>query len=63
MFLSGKVNIKGLYPNDVMISHLFIIQSYLEDKNNNIIFEKYTDEEEILQILNSCSSVDIDEDY
>lgn len=56
MFLSGKTNIKGLYPHDVMIEHLKIIETYLKDEKHEILRKKYTDTNEIFELLNSCSS-------
>ena len=56
MFLSGKTNIKGLYPHDIMIEHLKIIEKYLINEKYEILRKKYTDPNEIIELLNSCSS-------
>lgn len=59
MFLSGKTNIKGLYPYDTMISHLKLLEDYLYDKTTGILCEIPTTDEEITRILNNCSSTEI----
>ena len=56
MFLSGKTNIKGIYPHDIMIEHLKIIEKYLINEKYEILRKKYTDPNEIIELLNSCSS-------
>ena len=60
MFLSGKTNIKGLYPHNVMIDHLKIIEHYLSDETYNVLRKKHTDPDEIFELLRSCSSTEIE---
>lgn len=60
MFLSGKTNIKGLYPHNVMINHLKIIEHYLSDEIHGVLLKKYTDPRDILELLHSCNSTEIE---
>jgi hypothetical protein len=60
MFLSGKTNIKGLYPHDTMIDHLKIIEHYLDDETYGVLRKKHTDPDEIFELLQSCSSTEIE---
>jgi hypothetical protein len=60
MFLSGKTNIKGLYPHNIMINHLKIIERYLSDETYCVLLKKHTNPDDILKLLNSCSSTEIE---
>lgn len=63
MFLSGKTNIKGIYPHDIMISHLQIIEKYLNDDKIEILRKKYTSHDEIMELLKSSDSFLIEYDF
>lgn len=58
LFMSGKINVKGLYPESVMMEHLRIIESYL--KTSPVLEKKITKHSDIMKLINSCSHVKID---
>jgi len=62
MFLSGKTNIKGLYPHDTMLSHLQLIEDYLNDEILEVVRKKYTNHDEILKLIAESNSLTIDYD-
>ena len=62
IYMSGKCNIKGKYPKEIMIERLNMIETYIFDPNYKIMIEKYTNRKDILNLLDKCSS-DIIEHY
>ena len=56
MFLSGKVNIKGNYPEEIMLRHINIIEKYILNEKYKILMKKFTSHEDIMNVLNSCKS-------
>ncbi len=63
LFLSGKANIKGLSPYNIMIEHLQIIEKYLNNEEYKILHKKYIEHNDIINVLESCSSEKIEYDY
>jgi hypothetical protein len=54
IFLSGKLNLKGIFPIELMIEHLKILSKYMFDKQYNIIIEQMINHDEILKIITEC---------
>jgi len=54
IFLSGKLNLKGIFPVKLMVEHLNIISIYLFDPKYNIIINQIVDNDKILQIISEC---------
>jgi len=54
IFLSGKLNLKGIFPVKLMIEHLKILSKYLFNPEYNIIIEQITNNDEILNIIKEC---------
>ena len=54
IFLSGKLNLKGIFPIQLMIKHICIISKYLFDPSYNIIINQIIDHNEILSIMDEC---------
>jgi hypothetical protein len=61
IFLSGKINIKGVYPLEFMKERLKIIENYLFNPIYSIIIDKLDNKKEILDIIANCRD-DIIED-
>lgn len=59
MFLSGKVNIKGIFPKETMMEHITIIQNYINE--HKLIVTKFTvDHDELIKIIHECSDTIIE---
>ena len=54
IFLSGKLNLKGIFPIKLMIEHIKIISKYLFNPLYNIIINQIIDHKEILKIITEC---------
>ena len=54
IFLSGKLNLKGIFPIELMIEHLKILSKYMFDTQYNIIIKQITNHNDILKIISEC---------
>ena len=54
IFLSGKLNLKGIFPITLMVEHIKIISKYLFDPIYNIIVNQIINHDDILKIIDEC---------
>ena len=54
IFLSGKLNLKGIFPINLMIEHIKIISKYLFEPSYNIIIDQIVEKDDILKIIDEC---------
>ena len=54
IFLSGKLNLKGIFPINLMIEHIKIISKYLFEHSYNIIIDQIVSKDDILKIIDEC---------
>ena len=63
MFLSGKINVRGFCPYDIMIEHLKILENYIINEEYGVLVKKYKSHNEIIALLRSCRDDVIENDF